>query len=277
MLTIGCHLSTDKGFLHMAQEAVSINANTFQYFTRNPRGGSVRQWSDKDIQSYRVYADAHGISKIMGYAPYTIEPASSDTKKIDFAKAVMFEDLQHMDAIPNQFYLVRPGSVRDSTLKAGISNIIQCLNSVMYPNMKTKILLDTMPGEGHQLGYKFDQLAKIIYGLRYQGLVGVCFDVSAVWAAGYDVVGHLNEVFEEFDKTIGLNYLCAVHLNDSKEALGSKVNRHAAIGKGQIGFNALANIVKHPRLEGIPFYLEDYDATLVTYERDIARFRAIFS
>ncbi len=277
MLTIGCHLSTEKGFLHMAQEAVSIHANTFQYFTRNPRGGAVRAIDKKDVDAYLSFAKEHGIERIMGYAPYTVEPASSRQATQDFTLMVMSEDLERLEMIPGQYYLVRPGSNTAGTVQEGIENVISALNKTLTPSMSTRVLIDTMSGEGHEVGSTFDQLAEILSRIDRKDKVGVCVDASALWAAGYNIKDDLSGVLDEFDEKIGLDHLIAIHLNDSAEPLGSKVNRHARIGEGKIGFKALSNMTRDPRLVDKAFYLEEYDSTLVVYEHDIAHFRDAYA
>lgn len=276
MLTIGCHLSTEKGFYHMAEEAVSINANTFQYFTRNPRGGAVRAIDEKDIAKYKEYAAANGIDIIMGYAPYDVEPASSDQSVRDFANMVLSEDLARMEEIPGQYYLVRPGSAPEISEEEACQNISDTFNKVATSSMSTTMLIDTMAGEGHQVCYKFEQIANVLDNVRLKDKFGFCLDCSAVWAAGYDIVNDLDGVLSDIDKTIGLDRLKAIHLNDSKEDCGSRVDRHARIGEGKIGFEALSAITNHPSLKDLAFYLEEYDSTLVVYERDVARFRKAY-
>lgn len=276
MLTIGCHLSIKEGYLFMAKEAVSIGANTFQYFTRNPRGGAVRTIDPKDIEAYKAYAAAHGIKHICGDAPYDVEPAAPDAKKRDFTLMVLAEDLARLEDIPGQFYLLRPGSAPGCSDDQAIANVSDALNKTLAATQTTTVLLDTMPGEGHQVGWRFEQLAAMIDGVKLKNKLGVCLDASAVWAAGYDIVGNLQGVLDELDRTVGLDRLLAVHLNDSKEALGSRVDRHAPIGEGAIGFDALAALTTDPRLAHAAFYLEEPHSTLVTYERDVARFRKAY-
>ncbi len=273
MFTIGCHLSTKRGYLEMAKEVVSINGNTFQYFTRNPRGGAQREVDEKDIDAYKDYAKEHGIKMICAYAPYDVEPASPDMDRRDFTLMVLAEDIQRLEAIPNQFYLIRPGSAPDTDEATAIANVSDAFNKSIIPNMSTTMLIDTMAGEGNQVGYTFDQLAQMLDGIKHIDKVGICVDTSAIWAAGYDIVNDLDAVMEEFDKKIGLDKLKAIHLNDSKEKCGSRVDRHARIGEGQIGFEALSALTKHPGLSDKAFYLEEPDSNLVVYERDIARFQ----
>lgn len=276
MLTIGCHLSTKRGYLEMAEEVVSINGNTFQYFTRNPRGGAQKKIDDKDVEEYRAYAKDHGIDVICAYAPYDVEPASPDQDRRDFTLMVLAEDLQRLELIPGQFYLVRPGSAPETPAEAAIKNVSDAFNKSINKSMSTTMLIDTMAGEGNQIGYKFEQIAQMIDGVDYKDKVGVCMDTSAVWAAGYDIVNDLDGVLSEFDSKIGLDKLKAIHLNDSKEPCGSRVDRHARIGEGQIGFDTLCNVINHPSLKDKAFYLEEPDSNLVIYERDIAKFQAAY-
>ena len=277
MLTIGCHLSTKNGYLRMAEEAVSINANTFQYFTRNPRGGAAKEIKPKDVEAYKAYAAEHGIGAIVAYAPYDVEPASSDAHKQDFAEVVLTEDLKRLEEIPGQFYLVRPGSADAGTdEQAALANVSDALNKALRADQSTTVLVDTMAGEGHQVGSTFEQLAAILDGVTLKDKMGVCLDTAAVWAAGYDIVNNLDGVLTQFDKTLGLDRLKVVHLNDSKEALGSHADRHARIGGGKIGFDALAALVNDPRLSHVTFILEEPESTLVIYEHDVARFRATY-
>lgn len=274
MLALGCHLSTKEGYLFMAKEAVSINANTFQYFTRNPRGGAVRAVDPKDIEAYKAYAASHGINVICGYAPYDVEPANPKTDKRDFTLMVLSQDLARLEDIPGQLYLVRPGSAPGIDVQEALENVSDTFNKTLTAGQSTTVLLDTMAGEGHQIGWSFPQLGTILDGIKLEEKMGVCLDTCAAWAAGYDIVNDLDGVLDQFDRAIGLDKLKAVHLNDSKEERGSRVDRHAPIGKGEIGFDALAALTNHPKLQNVAFYLEEPHSTLVTYERDIERFRA---
>ncbi len=276
MLTLGCHLSTKEGYLFMAKEAVSIDANTFQYFTRNPRGGAVKKLDPKDIEAYRQYAAEHGIQTICGYAPYDVEPANPEMAKHDFTLMVLAEDLARLEDIPGQYYLVRPGSAPGIGVDEAIANVSEAFNKTLTATQTTTVLIDTMAGEGEQVGSSFQQIAAMIDGVKLQDKMGVCLDTSAVWAAGYDIAGDPEGVLDEFDRTIGLDKLKAVHLNDSKEKRGSRVDRHAPIGEGEIGFDALAALTNNPRLADVAFYLEEPHSTLVIYERDIQRFRAAY-
>ncbi len=261
----------------MAKETISIKGNTFQYFTRNPRGGAQKKLDIKDIHAYKGYAEEHGIDVLCAYAPYILEPASSDMARKDFTLMVMSEDLARLEEIPGQFYLIRPGSAPGIDGGSAIKNVADVVNKALTPLMSSMVLLDTMAGEGSQIGFTFEQLAKIIDAIDLDDKVGVCMDSSAVWASGYDIASDLDGVLSEFDQLIGLEKLKAVHLNDSKEALGSHVDRHARIGEGTIGFEALSAMTNHPKLSDVAFYLEEPDSDLVVYEHDIARFQKAYT
>lgn len=275
MFTIGCHLSTKKGFLHMAQETVSMRGNTFQYFTRNPRGGHIKEIDPTDITAYKAYADQHDIKTLMAYAPYDIEPASNDLKKRDFALLVMAEDMARTEEIPHQMYLVRPGSALGQPKEQALANVASAINQTLTPAQTTKLLICTMPGEGTQIGSSFEELATIFAHIDLVEHVGICLDASAVWACGYDIVNDLDGVLDEFDKSIGLHNLCAIHLNDCKEPCGSRAVRHTRIGEGAIGFDTLAALVTNPRTATCAFYLEEPGDDLAIYTEDLARFHAV--
>ena len=274
MLTLGCHLSTHYGYARMAEEATSINANTFQYFTRNPRGGAQRALDQKDIDAFNAYAAEHSIVDVMGYAPYDLEPAQSAQDKQDFARMVMLEDLQRLALMPGSRYLVRPGSAGDTPQDEALANVASVLDHALEGAHGTPILLVNMPGEGTQVGNTFEELATIVNAVKNPTGLGICLDTAAAYAMGYDIVKDLDGVLEEFDRTLGLDKLMAIHLNDSKDPLGHHVDRHARIGEGTIGFDALKAMTVHPKLKDIPFYLEEPEATLVIYERDIEKLRA---
>lgn len=277
MLTIGCHLSKRRGYLEMAKEAASINANTFQYFTRSPRGSEQASLDEKDVQAYRAFCQEHGIHDVLAYAPYDTDPATSKMNERDFACMVYAEDLAQLAELDGSLYLVRPGSRLNISVEEGLADVADALNKVIAPSQKTMVLLDTMAGEGTQVGTGFQQLAAIIDQVKLADHVGVCFDCAAVWAEGYDIVNDLDSVLSQFDDAIGLDKLRAVHLNDATHNRGSHVDRHARIGEGAIGFDALAALVNHPKLAGVPFYLEEPDSTLVIYERDVARFQGAYT
>lgn len=270
--TIGCHLSTKKGFLNMAEEIVSLNANTFQYFSRNPRGGKVRKENSTDIKSYIKYASEHNISTIMAYAPYDIEPATNDMNKRDFALAIMSEDMTRLESIPNQRYLLRPGSAVDISTNQALENLSTAINQTLSIAQTSILLLCNMPGEGMQIGSTFEELSTILNNINLKDHIGICLDAASLWATGYDIVHDLDNVLAQFDKLIGLNKLLAIHLNDPIEPFNSHADKHTRIGQGTIGFDALKSLYCHPELRDVAFYLEEPKADLQIYKEDINRF-----
>ena len=273
MFTIGCHLSSAKGYLHMAKDAVSIDANTFQFFTRNPRGGRAKAIDPKDIAAFAAYAPEHGIERILAHAPYTLNPASDKQQTRDFALMVLAEDLGRMEETPHQLYNMHPGSAVGQPCEVAIAKIADALNQSLLPHQTTTVLLETMAGKGSEIGGTFEELAAIIAQVELESHVGVCLDTCHVWDAGYDIVGDLDGVLEEFDRVIGLDRLHAIHLNDSMNARGSHKDRHARIGEGEIGFKALAAVTNHPKLRDLPFYLETPNPDLAGYAEEIAALR----
>ena len=273
MFTIGCHLSSAKGYLHMAKDAVSIDANTFQFFTRNPRGGRAKAIDPKDIAAFAAYAPEHGIERILAHAPYTLNPASDKQQTRDFALMVLAEDLGRMEETPHQLYNMHPGSAVGQPCEVAIAKIADALNQSLLPHQTTTLLLETMAGKGSEIGGTFEELAAIIAQVELESHVGVCLDTCHVWDAGYDIVGDLDGVLEEFDRVIGLDRLHAIHLNDSMNARGSYKDRHARIGEGEIGFKALAAVTNHPKLRDLPFYLETPNPDLAGYAEEIAALR----
>ena len=273
MFTIGCHLSDKDGYLGMAKDAVSIDANTFQFFTRNPRGGAQKALDPQDLEDFKAYAPQHGIEVIMGYAPYTVNPASDKMSEHDFTMMVLAEDLARMEETPHMLYALQPGSALGQPVDVALGKVADALNDVVTPSQTTRLLLLTMAGSGTQVGSTFEQLAAILDKIELADHMGVCFDACRVWGAGYDIVGDLDGVVDEFDRVIGLDKLHAIHLNDSEDALGSHKDRHAPIGKGQIGLKALAALTNHPKLRDIPFYLEAPEPTLSKYGEAIEELR----
>ena len=274
MFTIGCHLSSAKGYLHMAKTAVSIDANTFQFFTRNPRGGRAKAIDPKDVAAYAAYAPEHGIERILAHAPYTLNPASDKQQTRDFALMVLAEDLGRMEETPHQLYNMHPGSATGQTHEEAIAKIADALNQSLLPHQTTTLLLETMAGKGSEVGGTFEELAAIIAQVDLDGHVGVCLDTCHVWDAGYDIVGDLDGVLDEFDRVIGLDRLHAIHLNDSQNARGAHKDRHARIGEGQIGLEALAAVTNNPRLRDLPFYLETPNPELSGFAEEIALLRS---
>lgn len=257
MLRIGCHLSSSKGFLSMAKEAASIDAGTFQFFTRNPRGGKGKEWPAKDIDEYIEFAKNHDISRILAHAPYTLNPCAKDEDLRKFAYETMLDDLNKMQVLPDGcMYNFHPGSHVSQGSEKGIEYISDMLNRLETKKFKTRVLLETMSGKGSEVGRTFEELRAIIDRLEDSSNIGICLDTCHVFDGGYDIVGNLDGVLDEFDKVLGLDRLCAIHLNDSKNGLGSHKDRHELIGEGNIGLNTLAGVINNKRLQGIPVYLE---------------------
>lgn len=256
MLHIGCHLSAAKGFLHMGEEAVSISADTFQFFTRNPRGGSAKEISPKDVSDFLEYSQKHHLTTILAHAPYTINPCSDNPQTREFAKLAMADDLKRMEYVPHNLYNFHPGShVGQGTDKA-IDLIADLLNRVMSPHITTTILLETMSGKGSEVGSTFEELKTIINKVDLSDKMGICLDTCHVYSAGYDIVNDLDGVLEKFDKILGINRLKAIHLNDSMTEFASHKDRHEKIGQGTIGADAVIRLINHPALKHLPFLLE---------------------
>lgn len=273
MLVIGCHLSISKGYLAIAQEAVSLGANTFQFFTRNPRGGKAKAIDPADIEAFHGFAAAHGIDRILAHAPYTLNPASATEKTRDFAHLALVEDLTRMENTPGQLYNMHPGSHVGQGVDVGIELIADALNEALRPEQTTTLLLETMAGKGSEVGGRFEELAAIIERVELRDKMGVCLDTCHVWDAGYDIAGDLDGVLREFDQIIGLDRLHAIHLNDSLNPRGARKDRHARIGEGFIGLDALSAVTRHPLLRSLPFYLETPQEDPSGYADEIARLR----
>ncbi|MBP5352749.1 MAG: deoxyribonuclease IV [Alphaproteobacteria bacterium] len=256
MLHIGCHLSISKGFEHIAKEAVSISADTFQFFTRNPQGGKAKDLDLKDIEQYRSYAATHHFAPIVAHAPYTLNPCSDNPQTREFAEMVFTDDLRRMEHVPNNYYNFHPGSHVGQGSAQGVAMIIDLLNKILSPMQTTTVLLETMSGKGSEVGATFEELAQIIAGVNLKEKMGVCLDTCHVFAAGYDIVNQLDDVLEKFDKIIGLERLKAVHLNDSLMPFASHKDRHAKIGEGLIGAEALVRFINHPSIKNLPLILE---------------------
>lgn len=256
MLTIGCHLSSANGFLHMGEEALSIGANTFAFFTRNPRGGKAKEIDPEDAEGLRRILKEHGFGKLVAHAPYTLNPCSDKQRVREFASLCMREDMERMEALPGNYYNFHPGSHVGQGTEKGIALITGLLNEIITPEQSTVVLLETMAGKGSEVGGRFEELRAIIDGVRCSEKIGVCMDTCHVSDAGYDIIGDLDGVLEEFDRIIGLQRLCALHINDSKNPPGSHKDRHAKIGEGEIGLEAIAAFLNHPKLKGLPCILE---------------------
>lgn len=256
MLLLGCHLSAAKGYAYMGREAVSIGANTFQFFTRNPRGGSAKALDPEDVTRFRDFAAQAGIPVILAHAPYTLNGCSGDENVRRFARETMADDLRRMEATPGNLYNFHPGSHVGQGVEAGITLIAQMLNQTLFPEMTTTVLLETMAGKGSEVGGSFEELRAILDAADRPDRLGVCLDTCHVHDGGYDIANDLDGVLEEFDRVIGLQNLRAIHLNDSKNERGARKDRHAVIGGGKIGLKALAAVVRHPALRQLPMVLE---------------------
>lgn len=256
MLNIGCHLSISKGFEHIGQEAKSIGADTFQFFTRNPQGGKAKDIDAEDVAKYNEFARQNNFAKIVAHAPYTLNPCSDNDRTREFAEMVFADDLRRMEYVPDNYYNFHPGSHVGQGSKTGIKMIVDLLNRILQKEQTTTVLLETMSGKGSEVGCRFEELAEIIDGVKLKEKLGVCMDTCHVFAAGYDIVNDLDGVMTAFDKIIGLKRLKAVHLNDSLMPLGSHKDRHAKIGVGEIGAEALKRFVKHSAICSLPIILE---------------------
>lgn len=256
MLNIGCHLSTAKGYSHMGKEALQIGANTFQFFTRNPRGGKAKAMDAEDLSGLMAILKENKFAKLLAHAPYTLNACSADEKTRKFALEMFADDLARMEYLPNNFYNFHPGSHVQQGVEAGINFIAEMLNQVLKPEQTTIVLLETMAGKGSEIGRSFDELQQILGKVHLTEKMGVCLDTCHVYDAGYDIVNDLDGVLAEFDKVIGLDKLYAIHLNDSMHPFASHKDRHARIGEGFIGLEAVVRIINHPKLRHLPFFLE---------------------
>ncbi len=274
MLSIGCHLSSSKGFLSMGKTASSIGANTFAFFTRNPRGGSAKAIDPEDAANLEAWMEAHDFATLVAHAPYTLNCCSDKPHARAFAREAMADDLVRMESTPHGYYNFHPGSHVKQGAEAGIEMIAEVLNEVLAPEQTTTVLLETMAGKGTEVGRSFEELAAIIDRVELSGHMGVCLDTCHVHDAGYDIVNDLDGVLEEFDRVLGIGRLKAVHLNDSKNPCGARKDRHETIGAGHIGIEAFERIVNHPALRDLPFILETPNE-LDGYAKEIALLRGL--
>ena len=273
MLNIGCHLSASKGFENMGLEALQINANTFQFFTRNPRGGKAKDIDKQDVAKLLKIMKENNFAKILAHAPYTLNLCSADEGIREFAKNTMADDLRRMEYLPGNMYNFHPGSHVGQGVEVGIDFIVEALNEILTKNQTTTVLLETMAGKGSEVGSKFEELKEIIDRVDLDEKLGVCLDTCHVNDAGYDVVNNLDGVLQEFDKIIGLDRLKAIHINDSMNPLGAHKDRHQKIGEGYIGLEAFERIINHPKLRHLPFYLETPHDDINGYGREISVLR----
>ena len=274
MLTIGCHLSASEGFLAMGKTALSIGANTFQFFTRNPRGSKAKAIDPDDAAAFLALAQANGFGRLVAHAPYTINPCSKTERTREFARMTLADDLKRMEYLPGNYYNFHPGSHTEQGMEVGISQIAETLNAILKPEQHTTVLLETMSGKGSEVGGRFEELREILDRVALNTQMGVCMDTCHISDAGYDIAGDIDGVLTEFDRVIGLERLKAVHINDSMNPLGSHKDRNARIGEGYLGEAAFGRIINHPALRDLPFILETPN-DLAGYAREIGRLKEL--
>lgn len=274
-MKIGCHLSASKGYANMGREILSIGGNTFQFFTRNPRGGAAKAIDEKDVEKFADICKDNGIEVILAHAPYTLNACSKDEKTREFALEVMADDLARMEYTPGNLYNFHPGSHVGQGVDIGIDYIADMLNKVLKKEQTTTVLLETMAGKGSEIGRSFEELKAIIDKVELKDKLGVCMDTCHVYDAGYDIVNDLDGVLKHFDEVIGLDRLKAVHINDSKNPFESHKDRHEKIGEGSIGVEAFERIINHPALRELPFYLETPNE-IDGYEKEIALLKSLY-
>ena len=274
MLSIACHLSASEGFLAMGKTALSIGANTFQFFTRNPRGSKAKAIDPDDAAAFLALAQANGFGRLVAHAPYTINPCSKTERTREFARMTLADDLKRMEYLPGNYYNFHPGSHTEQGMEVGISQIAETLNAILKPEQHTTVLLETMSGKGSEVGGRFEELREILDRVALNTQMGVCMDTCHISDAGYDIAGDIDGVLTEFDRVIGLERLKAVHINDSMNPLGSHKDRHARIGEGYLGEAAFGRIINHPALRDLPFILETPN-DLAGYAREIGRLKEL--
>jgi len=275
MLKIGCHLSSSKGYLAMGKEAVRIGANTFQFFSRNPRGGTAKAFDAPDMEAYSAFAAANGLFPILAHAPYTMNACAADESLRRFVFETMKDDFVRLEHIPGCMYNFHPGSHVSQGTDIGVRYISEMLNALHPETLSTIILLETMAGKGSEVGRTFEELRQIIDRTEAGSLLGVCLDTCHIYDAGYDIINNLDQVLEEFDRVIGLGRLKAIHLNDSKNPMGSHKDRHEKIGQGSLGLPAIERIINHPLLRDLPFYLETPNE-VEGYAEEIALLKTLY-
>lgn len=276
MFTIGCHLSSSNGFLAMGETALSIGANTFQFFTRNPRGSKAKAIDEKDVTAFLALAQQNGFGTLLAHAPYTINPCSKDERTREFARMTLADDLQRMEYLPGNLYNFHPGSHTGQGVEVGIAQIADTLNEILKPEQHTTVLLETMAGKGTEVGSRFEELRAILDRVTLSDHMGVCLDTCHVSDAGYDIVNDLDGVLTEFDRIVGLDRLKAIHVNDSMNPCGAHKDRHEKIGQGFIGTEAFGRIINHPVLRDLPFLLETPNE-LPGYAAEIALLKGLRS
>lgn len=275
MLHIGCHLSSAKGFGAMGKEALKIGADTFQFFTRNPRGGAAKALDTEDASRLQALLETNSFAPLVAHAPYTLNPCAASEDLRQFAQQTMADDLARLEHLPGNYYNFHPGSHVKQGAEAGIARIAEVLDRVLWPECQTTVLLETMAGKGTEVGRSFEELRAIIDQVELGDRLGVCLDTCHVYDAGYDIVNDLDGVLEQFDRVLGIGRLRAIHLNDSKNPFGSHKDRHETIGNGTIGLEAMERIINHPQLKHLPFCLETPN-DLAGYGREITLLRQLW-
>lgn len=273
MLKIGCHLSAAKGYEHMGRDALKIGANTFAFFTRNPRGGKAKAIDEEDAKKLLAMLEEHEFGKLVAHAPYTLNPCSKDEKVRNFAHLAMSEDMERMEYTPGNYYNFHPGSHVGQGVEKGIELIADLLNQILSPQQSTIVLLETMAGKGSEIGGRFEELAAIIDRVELKEKVGVCLDTCHVSDGGYDIISDLDGVLDEFDNVVGLEKLKAMHINDSMNPMGAHKDRHAKIGEGHLGVETIVKVITHPKLRDLPCILETPNE-LDGYAAEIALLRS---
>lgn len=276
MLNIGCHLSSSKGYMNMLKETEYVGGNTFQFFTRNPRGGQAKAIDTDDAALFCKESKEKGFALILAHAPYTLNPCAEKENVREFTKMTMADDLQRMEYTPGNLYNFHPGSHVGQGIEAGIEMISSMLNSILKPEMTTTVLLETMAGKGSEVGSRFEEIRAIIEKVELSDKLGVCLDTCHVYDAGYDVVNNLDGVLDEFDKVIGIARLKAIHINDSKNPYQSHKDRHEKIGEGHLGTDAFKRIINHPKLRDLPFFLETPNE-LEGYKHEISVLKGLYN
>ena len=275
MLNIGCHLSASNGYVAMAKQAIEIGANTFQFFTRNPRGFKAKDIDEQDIKEFLEITKQNNFVKILAHAPYTLNPCSTDKRVRELAKEIFIDDLKRMEYTPNNMYNFHPGSHVGQGIDIGIKIIADTLNEVLTKKQTTMVLLETMSGKGSEIGSKFEELKQIIDLIELKDKVGVCLDTCHIYDGGYDIVNDLENVIKQFDSIIGLEKLKAIHLNDTKNPFASHKDRHEKIGEGHLGLDAISKVINHPKLKNLPFYLETPNE-IDGYAKEIKTLKSLF-
>lgn len=256
MIIIGPHISIAKGYAKAAKIAVEIGANTFQFFSRNPRGGNAKEFDAKDIANFQKIRKENNFGPLLAHAPYTMNLAAAKDDVYEFGRKVIKEDIERMDSLGIEYICFHPGSHVGGGIDVGIDKIIAALNEALTGNENITVLLETMSGKGTEIGFEFEQIKRIIDGVEHNEKLGVCLDTCHIFSAGYDIVNNLDEVLNQFDEIIGLDRLKTIHLNDSMMGFGEKKDRHSVIGEGKIGLDAIINFMTHPKIKDLPFFLE---------------------